>query len=127
MLLVVVIIGILAAIVVPNLVNRTGDAEKKSVKASLSSFRTALDAYAVDNGRYPTTEQGLDALLVRPDGALQPRNWRGPYLQVVDVPTDPWGRSFRYVNPGSLRPPLYDLFCLGEDGQEGTGDDIRAF
>ncbi|MBI3854306.1 MAG: type II secretion system major pseudopilin GspG [Planctomycetes bacterium] len=127
LLLVMVIIGILAAIVVPNLGNRAAEAHLKSAKATLVSFRTALDANVIDNGRYPTTDQGLQALVIRPEGAQAPRNWKGPYIQVVDAPNDPWGRPFRYVNPGSQRPPLFDLYSLGEDGQEGTDDDIGAF
>lgn len=127
LLLVMVIIGILAAIVLPNMADRGREARVKGAQGALASFRTALEAYAVDNGRYPSTEQGLQALLVRPEGSAAPKNWKGPYLQTVDLPTDPWGNAYRFFNPGSLRPPLYDLYCLGEDGQEGTADDIRAF
>jgi general secretion pathway protein G len=127
LLLVMVIIGILAAIVVPNFANHRIEAERKAAKANLDVFKTALNSYAVDNGRYPTTEQGLDALVIKPTSGPEPRNWKGPYLMVVDLPVDPWGHAYRYINPGSLRPPLFDLYSVGEDGQEGTEDDIRAF
>ncbi len=127
MLLVVVIIGILAAIVVPSMIDRRKDADKSAARGTLASFCSALDSYAVDNGRYPSTDQGLDALVIKPATSPEPKNWRGPYLRVVDLPTDPWGHPFRYFNPGALRPPLFDLYCLGEDGAEGTDDDIRAF
>ena len=127
LLLVMVIIGILAAIVLPNMAHHAVEAKIKGAQGTLASLRAALDAYAVDNGRYPTTEQGLLALIVRPEGTSAPKNWKGPYLQAVDLPADPWGYAFRFINPGSLRPPLYDLYSVGEDGLEGTPDDIRAF
>jgi len=127
LLLVVVIIGILAAIVVPNLINKAGTAEIGGAKATLVSLATALDAYAVDNGRYPSTDQGLRALVEKPVDSPEPRNWKGPYLRASDVPLDPWGHPYRYENPGSKRPPLCDLYSVGPDGQDGTPDDIPAF
>jgi general secretion pathway protein G len=127
LLLVVVIIGILAAIVVPNLINRTGQAEVAGAKGALAAFATALDGYAIDNGACPTTDQGLQALLVKPTGAPEPKNWKGPYLRASAVPLDPWGHPYRYENPGNKHPPLYDLYSLGPDGLDGTPDDIPAF
>ena len=124
LLLVVVIIGILAAIVVPKLTGRTEDARITKAKGDLRTFRTVLDAYEVDNGRCPTTEQGLMALLQKPTTAPEPRNWKGPYIRGLEVPRDPWGSEYQYANPGQINPQDYDLYSVGPDGQPGTGDDI---
>ena len=126
MLLVVVIIGILAAVVVPRMVNRRDDADLAGAKVTLVAFRSALDAFAVDNGRYPTTEQGLQALVSRPESAPEAKNWRGPYVYAVEIQKDPWGHPYRYSSPGTLHPPLCDLYSAGPDGQDGTADDIGA-
>ncbi len=124
LLLVVVIIGILAAIVVPKLTGRTEEARITKAKGDLKTFRTVLDAYEVDNGRYPTTEQGLAALLVKPASAPEPKNWKGPYIRGLEVPRDPWGNEYVYVYPGQINPQDYDLYSLGPDGQPGTEDDV---
>jgi len=125
LLLVVVIIGILAAIVVPRLVGRSDEARITAAKGDLSSITKVLGAYEVDNGKYPTTAQTLNSLLVKPSAAPEPKNWKGPYLQnVTEIPKDPWGNDYQYLCPGSKFPTGFDLFSYGPDGQSGTEDDI---
>ena len=127
LLLVVVIIGILAAIVVPKLAGRSEDARIGAAKQQLASFRSALANYEVDQGRYPTSDQGLQALLANPDGTdAETKKWKGPYLdsQTGEVPKDPWGNPYAYAFPGLKNSTGYDLFCFGPDGQAGTEDDI---
>ncbi|MBI3856189.1 MAG: type II secretion system major pseudopilin GspG [Planctomycetes bacterium] len=125
LLLVVVIIGILAAIVVPRLVGRGEDAKRAAAMADIKAMGTALSTYEVDNGKFPTTAQGLGALLVKPAGTPEPKNWKGPYLQnQTDIPKDPWGNEYVYLCPGSKFPNGFDLVSYGPDGQAGTEDDI---
>ena len=123
LLLVVVIIGILAAIVVPRLVGRSEEARFSRAKADLAVLRNALSAYEIDNGRMPTTEQGLAALIVKPTSAPEPKNWKGPYIEATEVPLDPWQNPYQYFNPGQRNPQSYDLYSLGPDGQDNTEDD----
>lgn len=124
LLLVVVIIGILAAIVVPRLVGRSEEARISAAKGDIASMKTALGAYEVDNGKYPNSNQGLAALLVKP-GNPEPKNWKGPYLQnLTELPKDPWGNDYVYLCPGSRNPNGFDLFSWGPDAQAGTEDDI---
>jgi general secretion pathway protein G len=125
LLLVVVIIGILAAIVVPKLVGRSEEAREAKAKGDLATFRTALGAYEVDNGRFPSTDQGLAALVFKPSVAPEPKKWKGPYIEGSDVPKDPWDNPYLYAYPGSMNVNSYDLFSAGPDGQPGTGDDIK--
>jgi general secretion pathway protein G len=125
LLLVVVIIGILAAIVVPKLAGRSEDARIGAAKAQLTNFRTGLGAYEVDSGKYPSTEQGLVALVLRPTTAPEPKNWKGPYLEASEIPKDPWGREYFYLNPGQKNLSGYDLYSSGPDEQPGTPDDIE--
>jgi len=124
LLLVVVIIGILAAIVVPKLVGRSEEAREAKAKGDLATFRTALGAYEVDNGRFPTGDQGLAALLVKPITAPEPKKWKGPYIEGIEVPRDPWEHEYLYLYPGSRNSNSYDLYSAGPDGQPGTADDI---
>ena len=123
LLLVVVIIGILAAIVVPKLAGRSEDARISAAKGDLQSIRTALSMYEVDNGRYPTELAGL---LVKPGGSPEPKNWNGPYLRdVAAIPKDPWGNEYVYAYPGARNATGYDLLSAGPDGSPGTEDDIE--
>jgi general secretion pathway protein G len=125
LLLVVVIIGILAAIVVPRLVGRSDDARIAAAKGDIKSMSTALGAYEVDNGKYPNTGQGLVALLVKPSAPPEPKSWKGPYLQnLSQLPKDPWGNEYVYSCPGSKNPAGFDLFSYGPDGIAGNEDDI---
>lgn len=120
LLIVVTILGILVAAVVPRLAGRTEQARIGRAEVDVKGNITlALDLFEVDAGNYPSTEQGLAALRTAPADA---DHWRGPYLK--QEPIDPWGRPYRYLQPGSRNPQDYDLFSLGPDGVEGTADDI---
>ncbi len=123
LLVVIVILGILAAVIVPRVVGRSEDARRAKAVADIEALGTALDMYANDNGRYPTTEQGLEALRTPPSIAPLPRAWSGPYLKKPLTP-DPWGNPYRYRSPGEHNPHSYDLYSLGADGQPGgSGND----
>lgn len=121
MLLVVTIIGILAAIVVPKLVGRGEDAKIKATAAQITAFKTALGTFEVDNGYFPKGQNGLQDLIQQPRDA---QNWHGPYLDSDTVPKDQWGRDFIYVCPGKHNPTSFDIMSAGPDGQAGTDDDI---
>jgi general secretion pathway protein G len=122
-MLVVIIIGILAAMVLPNLSGRSEDARKAAAKADIeANLSSALDLFEMDNGKYPTTEQGLSALLTSPFTGEEGK-WKGPYLKKKKVPLDPWGRGYLYNSPGDHNAN-YDLSSLGSDGVESE-DDIK--
>ena len=124
LLVVVVIIGLLASFVGPRLFDRVFKAEQTTAKAQMQAFSRALDQYRLDVGRYPTTEQGLNALLTRPGD--EPK-WNGPYLQNA-VPLDPWGKAYVYRSPGEKGD--YDIVSYGKDGVlggSGEGADISMF
>jgi general secretion pathway protein G len=119
-----VIIAVLAAIVLPKLTGRAQESKEKAADAQINgSFSTALGTYELDNGAYPSTAQGLQALRVKPSGTPDPKGWKGPYLD-RDVPNDPWGNAYVYRSPGTRNPDGYDLLSVGPDGREGTDDDI---
>ena len=121
-LVVVVIIAVLASLVAPNIFRHVDTAKNVTAQAQISTLSAALDAYRLDNGRYPTTEQGLAVLWQAPTIAPRPSNWRGPYLR-QPVPADPWGAPFVYRNPGDHTPNGFDLSSMGADGQPGgTGE-----
>ena len=112
-LVVMIIIGLLAALVGPKLFGKVSAAKLKAAKAQIELFGTALDALRLDVGRYPTTEEGLKALREKPSGM---ESWKGPYLP-KEIPLDPWGRGYVYKSPGEHGD--YDLVSLGLDGVEG--------
>ncbi len=119
LMLVVVIIGILLGMVVPRLTGRTEQAKLTAASGDIKmNIKTALDMYELDNGVYPTTEEGLAALLSKPQSAS---NWRGPYLD--NKPKDPWGADYQYRCPSSHGRD-YDLYSYGKNSQEGGGDDV---
>jgi len=121
LMLVIVIIGALAAMVVPRLVGRSEEARVGAARADIKgNLSLALRLYEVDNGRYPTTEQGLTALMAKPTSPPTPQNWKGPYIE--QDPLDPWKRPYVYRSPGSHPPRDYDLFSLGPDGKESEDD-----
>ena len=120
LLLVLVILGTLAAIVVPKFAGRTEQARVAAAQSQISIFGTQLDAFEVDNGYYP---KALQDLLVQPSDA---ENWKGPYLK-NDVPLDPWGSPYIYVCPGKRSPSGYDLYSIGPDKREGNEDDITSW
>ena len=120
-MVVVVILGILAALVVPKIISRPDEARAIAAKQDIASLMQALKLYRLDNQRYPSTEQGLQALATRPTSAPAAPNWKaGGYVE--RVPKDPWGNPYQYLNPG-LRGEI-DVFSFGADGQPGgTGFD----
>jgi len=123
LLVVITVIAILAGLVAPQVFSNVGDARTTSARAQIENFGLALDAYRLDNHDYPTTAQGLDALMVRPTTDPAPPNWRGPYLRRA-LPNDPWGRPYLYRDPGDSTPNGYDLLSYGRDGKAGgTGED----
>lgn len=117
-MVVITILGILAALIVPRVVGRTDDARIAAARQDIGAIMTALKMYRLDNGRYPTTEQGLRALFEKPTAEPLPTNWKqGGYLERTSPPKDPWGRDYQYLNPG-LRGDI-DVFSFGRDGQSG--------
>jgi general secretion pathway protein G len=116
-IVVVVIIGILATLIAPQILGRVDEARVTAARQDIRTLGTALDFYKMDNFRYPTTDQGLVALVKKPDDPTV-RNWRPEgYLKATTVPKDPWGNEYRYLSPGSRGP--YDLYSLGADGEQG--------
>jgi len=113
LLVVLVIVGLLAALVGPVVYKRISPAKAATAKAQIEHFSTALDAYYIDNGRFPLTQQGLAALRQSISNAP---DWNGPYLK-KDIPKDPWNHSYQYLSPGKHGP--YDIISLGADGKEG--------
>ena len=123
LLVVIIVLGLLAGLVAPQIFGRVGEAKVTTARTQMSLVGTALDSYRLDNGAYPTTEQGLQALRDKPTREPIATNWRGPYLR-KEVPLDPWGRAYVYRAPGSRNPNGYALSTLGRDGTEGgTGED----
>ncbi|MFQ5509117.1 MAG: type II secretion system major pseudopilin GspG [Leptospirillia bacterium] len=115
-MVVIAILAILAVIVMPKLVGRTDDARIVAATVQIKNIEEALNLYKLDNGVYPSTEQGLDALINKPNIGVIPRSWKeGGYLR--KIPVDPWGFEFIYISPGSNGP--YDLSSQGADGEEG--------
>ncbi len=123
LVVVIIVLALLAALVVPQVFGRASDARITAARTQIALLAVALDGYRLDNGAYPTTEQGLQSLRVRPTRTPLPVNWRGPYLR-QDVPLDPWGRAWLYTSPGTRNPGGFDLISLGRDGQVGgEGED----
>ena len=121
-LVVVVIIGILAAIIAPKFLEKPGEARQTRAKVDIQALETALNLYRLDNFSYPSTEQGLQALVEKPSGTPEARNWKaGGYMKLV--PTDPWGGEYLYLSPGQRGE--IDIYTLGSDRQPG-GDGERA-
>lgn len=119
-MVVMVILGLLVAIVAPNLMGRSDQARVTVAKTQMKQVSNALDLYKLDNNRYPTTDQGLRALVEKPSGAPEPRNWN-PDGYMPSVPKDPWDNPYDYSSPGLNGP--YDLISYGADGREGGDGD----
>lgn len=117
LLVVIVIIGLLAAYVGPRYFSQLGKSEATVARAQIEAFEKALDAFRLDVGRYPTTEEGLNALLSKPADAAR---WNGPYLK-KNIPPDPWGRKYAYRAPGDNSE--FDILSYGKDGQPGGEGD----
>ncbi|RMF93359.1 MAG: type II secretion system protein GspG [Candidatus Schekmanbacteria bacterium] len=123
-MVVVVIIGILATLIGTAVIGRIDDANIAKAKSDISTIASALQLYKMDNGSYPTTEEGLEALVKKPAGA---RNWsKGGYIEGKKIPKDPWGSEYNYLSPG-VNNPDYDLWSNGKDKISGTEDDIQSW
>jgi len=125
MMVVVLIIGVLAALIVPNVLERADDARVTAARTDVNNLMQALKLYKLDNQRFPTSEQGLQALLTKPTSGPIPGNWK-PYLD--KLPNDPWGRPYQYLNPGVKAE--VDVLSFGADGQaggEGKNADIGSW
>jgi general secretion pathway protein G len=120
LLVVMVILGMLASLVLPNFFGAAAKARVKTAKVQMSSLSATLDAFALDVGRYPTDQEGLEALVTQPAGL---KTWDGPYLK-KDVPKDPWGNDYEYHGPSSAGD--YEILCYGKDGKPGGDDDIST-
>lgn len=124
-MVVLVIIGVLAALIVPNVLDRADDARVTAAKTDIANINQALKLYRLDNQRYPTAEQGLQALVAKPTTGPAPQNWK-PYLE--KLPNDPWGNPYQYLNPG-VKGPI-DIMSFGADGKaggEGKDADIGSW
>jgi len=124
LLVVMVIIGLLAALVAPKIFPSLGKGKTAAAKAQVELFGQALDQYRLDMSYYPTTEQGLQALIANPGEA----KWQGPYLKKSEVPLDPWGKPYQYQSPGNHGD--YDLYTYGRDGApggEGEDQDVKSW
>lgn len=125
LMVVLAIIGVLAALIVPNVIGRADDARVTAARTDVGNLMQALKLYRLDNMRYPSAEQGLQALVARPTTEPVPANWK-PYLE--KLPNDPWGRPYQYLNPG-LKGEV-DVLSLGADGKsggEGNNADIGSW
>lgn len=121
-MVVIVILGILAAVVVPRVMDNPDKARVAKAKNDIQALESALDLYKLDNFNYPSTDQGLEALVKQPSGTPAAKNWKtGGYMK--RLPTDPWGNAYQYLNPGVNGP--IDIFSYGADGAEG-GDGLNA-
>lgn len=123
-LIVMVILGLLAALVGPRMFGKVGASKQKAAQAQISLIGTALDTYRLDVGKYPTTDEGLEALRAQPNDVAK---WDGPYLP-KEIPLDPWGNPYQYVSPGEHGD--YDMFSFGADGSlggEGEDEDIVSW
>ena len=122
-LVVVVVIGMLAALVAPDVFRNVGTSRVAAARSQISMLEAALDTYRLDNDSYPSAAHGLDALRREPSQEPRSRNWRGPYLR-RDVPLDPWQRPYVYRIPSATNPAGFDLMSYGRDGRAGgTGED----
>ncbi|WP_372880821.1 type II secretion system major pseudopilin GspG [Psychromonas sp.] len=120
-MVVIVILGILASLVVPNLMGNKDKADRQKVVSDVIALENALDMYRLDNSNYPSTDQGLDALVSEPSGDPTPRNYRdGGYIR--RLPQDPWGNDYVLISPGEQG--AIDVFSVGPDGEEGSDDDL---
>lgn len=122
-MVVVVIMGMLSAIVATNVMGSKEQASIEKAGMDIKALDNALDMYKLDNHRFPTTEQGLDALVNKPTSSPEPKSYRKDGY-IKDLPQDPWGNDYMYINPGTHNSSRYDLYSVGPDGEDGTDDDI---
>jgi len=125
LMVVIVILGLLATFLLPKIIDRPDEARITKAKSDIKAIESALKLYKLDNGFYPTTEQGLSALITKPTIEPIPKNWkRGGYLDTNSIPKDPWGNNYIYRSPGE-EDRDYEIISLGADGKEG-GEGINA-
>lgn len=120
LMVVILILGILAALVIPRLINKAGEAKESKAKADLATLASAVQNFRLHCDRYPSTDEGLQALRVAPSDVQS--KWKGPYID-QDIPNDPWGNAYHYQYPGQNGPDTFDLYSYGSDNQPGgTGE-----
>lgn len=123
-LIAIIIIAAFASVVGPELFSQVGKSNQTAAANQIDIFKIALNNYRLDNGSYPSTEQGLNALIEDPGTSSMNSNWGGPYLEKKEIPKDPWGNDYQYRNPGIHNSHRFDLWSYGRDGKEGgTGED----
>lgn len=120
-MIVIAILGMIVGMVVPNLMGSSDQAKLQATAIEVKNLQSVLDMYKLNAGRYPSTEQGLEALVSMPDLEPVPRNYP-PQGYLERVPVDKWGNEYQYISPGEMG--IYDLFSMGPDGQAGTEDDV---
>lgn len=124
-LIVIVILGVLAALVVPNFFGAQDKAMRDTALAQVrSGLNGSVELFRANCGRYPTTEEGLAALLTKPESEDIAEKWSGPYVKEGQIPLDPWGRQYNYRSPGEYNRETYDLWSSGKNGQSGDDDDV---
>ena len=124
LMVVIAILALLGGVVAPQVMNKLKEAKPQKTAIDIERIGLALDMYAVQNGDYPTTEQGLDALLRKPTSQPEPLNWNGPYVKAGTKFVDPWNNDYVYESPSTHEGYDYDLYSYGPDKQEGGDDDI---
>lgn len=119
LMVVIIILGLLAGLVLPKIIGREEEAKVETAKVQIKAFESALDGFKLDNGFYPETEQGLEALVRKPEAGRVPEKWReGGYLKPARIPKDPWGKPYLYFSPGN-EGREYDIISYGADGEQG--------
>lgn len=116
---VLALLAFIMTLVAPSIVGNLQKGQISAAKTQINATESVLNSYYLDNSAYPTTEQGLKALIEKPSIPPVPENWNGPYMEKKKVPQDPWGHELRYISPGVHNPQSYDLFTLGRDNAEG--------
>lgn len=123
LMVVLVILGIIIGLVVPNVVGRGDEARVTAAETDIKTIGQALEMYRLHNSHYPSTDQGLEALVSKPSGSPEPKNWRGPYLS--SMPDDPWDNPYGYINDGSI-PEIISFGADGNEGGDGLNQDISS-
>lgn len=121
-LAVLTLLAAIITLVAPNIIKQTQKGQSKTALAQINALKSVINSYYLDNGQYPTTEQGLKALINKPSISPIPENWNGPYLEDGKMPKDSWGREIHYKQPGDKNKGSYDIFTLGSDNAEGGTD-----
>lgn len=122
-LAVLTLLAAILTLVAPNVIKQLQNGQVKAARAQINAMKSVLNSYYIDNSCYPTTEQGLKALIEKPTIPPVPENWNGPYLEDKQIPKDPWGVELIYRSPGIHNPDKYDLYTLGSDKKEGGSGD----